>query len=124
MPIFVKKNYEAIIYQKLGFNPKINSSLEKVGWKLIAPEDRPILREKYNLALAGQPQYFEMNWGELDGGNEWYEFYLNPILSSESGEIEEVSGIARNVTTQKKSIQKIQKSEEKFRNKIESFIDI
>ncbi|MFN3784338.1 MAG: PAS domain S-box protein [Spirosomataceae bacterium] len=118
------KNYEAIIYQKLGFNPKINSSLEKVGWKLIAPEDRPILREKYNLALAGQPQYFEMNWGELDGGNEWYEFYLNPILSSESGEIEEVSGIARNVTTQKKALLSLQKSEEKFRNIIESFIDI
>lgn len=118
------KNYEALLYTVLGVKPAIHSSLEKMGWRLIAPEDRPILREKYNLAFAGRPQYFQMNWGALDGGNDWYEFYLNPILSSESGEIEEVSGIARNITEQKNAMLSLQRSEEKFRNIIESFIDI
>lgn len=118
------KNYEALLYTVLGVKPTLDSSLEKMGWRLITPEDRPILREKYNLAFLGRPQYFQMHWGALDGGSDWYEFYLNPILSSESGEIEEVSGIARNITEQKTALLSLQKSEEKFRNIIESFIDI
>ncbi len=118
------KNYYNIIYSQLGVPPEVKTSPEKLGWKLIRPEDRPILREKYNLAFEGNPQYFEMNWGEIDGGNQWFEFYLNPILSSESGAIEEISGIARNVTEKKNAILNIQKSEQKFRNTIESFIDI
>ncbi len=118
------KNYYNIIFNQLGIPPEINTSTEKLGWKLIAPEDRPKLREKYNYAFKGIPQYFEMHWGEIDGGNNWFEFYLNPILSTENGEIEEVSGIARNITEKKNASINIQKSEEKFRNTIESFIDI
>ncbi len=118
------KNYYNIIFNQLGIPPEINISTEKLGWKLIAPDDRPKLREKYNNAFKGIPQYFEMHWGEIDGGNNWFEFYLNPILSSENGEIDEVSGIARNITEKKNASINIQKSEEKFRNTIESFIDI
>ncbi|UBM58457.1 PAS domain S-box protein [Marinilongibacter aquaticus] len=115
------KNYSHLIQENLGFPPEINTSLEKVGWRLINANDRPLLREKYNLAFEGQPQYFEMHWGAPD---EWYEFYLNPILSSESGEISEVSGIARDITMKRNNVMAIQRSEEKFRNIIESFIDI
>lgn len=118
------KNYYKLINEKLNVPPEINVSTEKLGWKLIAPQDRPLLREMYNEAFKGNPQYFEMHWGEIDGGNLWYEFYLNPILSAEDGSIEEVSGIARNITEKKNAILSIQKSEEKFRNIIESFIDI
>ncbi|MFB0946127.1 MAG: PAS domain S-box-containing protein [Spirosomataceae bacterium] len=118
------KNYSDLIYNNLGVPPQINVSTEKIGWLLINPEDRPILREKYNRAFDGEPQYFEMNWGEKDGGTDWYEFYLNPILSATDGSIEEVCGIARNVTDKRNSLMRIQKSEEKFRNIIESFIDI
>jgi len=118
------KNYYNLIFSQLGIPPEINTSTEKLGWKLIAPEDRPNLREKYNLAFEGIPQHFEMHWGEIDGGNNWYEFYLNPILSTENGDIEEVSGIARNITEKKNALINIQKSEEKFRKTIESFIDI
>jgi PAS domain S-box-containing protein len=118
------KNYYNLIFQQLGVPPTINSSIEKLGWKLISPEDKPTLREKYNLAFMGDPQYFEMHWGEKNGGLNWFEFYLNPILSSGDGEIEEVSGIARNITEKQNALINIQKSEEKFRNIIESFIDI
>lgn len=118
------KNYSDIIERNLGMPPQVNVSTEKMGWRLIHPEDRPVLREKYNHAFKGNPQHFEMHWGSMDGGNDWYEFYLNPILSSENGEIEEVSGMARNITAQKNALIDIQKSEEKFRNTIESFIDI
>lgn len=118
------KNYANLIEQKLGKPPEVNVSTERYGWKLISPQDLPNLREKYNEAFKGNPQYFEMNWGDIDGGQEWFEFYLNPILSSENGLIEEVSGIARNITEKKNAILSIQKSEEKFRNIIESFIDI
>ncbi|SOE23946.1 PAS domain S-box-containing protein [Spirosomataceae bacterium TFI 002] len=118
------KNYFNLIKEKLDVPPEINVSTEKLGWKLISTQDRPLLREKYNQAFTGNPQYFEMHWGELEGGSQWYEFYLNPILSAEDGSIEEVSGIARNITEKKNAVLSIQKSEEKFRNIIESFIDI
>lgn len=118
------KNYHNLIFEQLGISPTINSSIEKLGWKLISSEDRPTLREKYNLAFQGLPQYFEMHWGEKDGGNNWFEFYLNPILSEDDGQIDEVSGIARNITEKKNALINLQKSENKFRNTIESFIDI
>ncbi len=118
------RNYYSLIAEKLKIPPQLNVSTEKLGWRLIHPDDRPVLREKYTEAFKGVPQYFEMHWGEVDGGPDWYEFYLNPILSSENGEIEEVSGIARNITEKKNALLSIQKSEEKFRNIIESFIDI
>ncbi len=118
------KNYHNLIYEQLGVAPTIGSSIEKLGWKLINSEDKPILREKYNMAFQGLPQYFEMHWGEKDGGNNWFEFYLNPILSEEDGQIEEVSGIARNITEKKNALINLQKSENKFRKTIESFIDI
>jgi PAS domain S-box-containing protein len=118
------KNYSNLIKEKLGTLPDINISTEKLGWRLIAPGDRPLLREKYNLAFEGNPQYFEMHWGDIDGGDQWYEFILNPILSSETGEVEEVSGMAQNITYKKIAVLNLQRSEEKFRNIIESFIDI
>lgn len=118
------KNYQNLIFEKLGVFPEIGSNIEKLSWKLIAPDDKPSIREKYNLAFQGQAQYFEMHWGDIDGGDNWFEFYLNPILSSERGEIEEVSGIARNITEKKNAILNIQKSEGKFRDIIESSIDI
>ncbi len=118
------KNYHNLIFEQLGISPTINSSIEKLGWKLISSNDRPTLREKYNLAFQGLPQYFEMHWGEKDGGNNWFEFYLNPILSEDDEQIDEVSGIARNITEKKNALINLQKSENKFRNTIESFIDI
>lgn len=118
------KNYAELIHKNLQIYPQVNSSIEKMGWKLISPEDRPILREKYIEAFSGKTQYFEMNWGAIDGGNDWYEFYLNPILSSETKEIEEVSGIARNITEKKNATIALQRSEGKFRDIVESFIDI
>ncbi|TBX22296.1 PAS domain S-box protein [Jiulongibacter sediminis] len=115
------KNYSNLIESKLGTPPEMNVTIEKYGWKLISPDDRPLLREKYNLAFEGKPQHFEMHWGTPD---DWYEFYLNPILSKENGQITEVSGIARDITVRKNATISIQQSEQKFRNIIESFIDI
>lgn len=120
----MNRNYYNIVYSQLGEEPKINTSIERYGWKLFNPDDKPMIREKYNLAFAGTPQYFELNWGQKNGGPDWYEFHLNPIISGENGEVEEVSGIARNITENKKALFDLQKSENKFRNIIESFIDI
>lgn len=120
----MNSNYYNIVYNELGEAPKINSSIERYGWKLFHPDDKPMMREKYNLAFSGEPQYFELHWGQKNGGPDWYEFHLNPIISGENGEVEEVSGIARNITENKKALLDLQKSENKFRNIIESFIDI
>ena len=118
------KNYANLISTKLGFPPQINVSSEKMGWRLIAPSDRPILQQHYNQTFKGNPQYFEMNWGEEGGGNNWFEFYLNPIFSPDGRSIDEVSGIARDITAKKNAELEILESEGKFRNIVESFVDI
>ena len=118
------KNYHNLIFEKLGITPVVGNSVEKLGWRLVGPDDKPTLREKYNTAFLGVPQYFEMHWGDVSGGEDWFEFYLNPILSEGNTETEEVSGIARNITEKKNALLNIQKSEGKFRDIIESFIDI
>lgn len=120
----LNRNYYNIVYSETGEEPKMGTSIEKYGWRLFNQDDKPKVREKYNLAFSGIPQYFEMHWGKKNGGNDWYEFHLNPIISSENGEVEEVSGIARNITKNKKNLIDLQASENKFRNIIESFIDI
>jgi PAS domain S-box-containing protein len=118
------KNYANVLTSQLGFPPQINVSSEKMGWRLIAPNDRPVLQQIYNQAFRGNPQYFEMHWGEINGGNNWYEFYINPIFSPDGSTIDEVSGIARDITAKKQAELAILKSEGKFRNIVESFLDI
>lgn len=120
----LNKNYNDIVFNETGEAPRLNASIERYGWKLYRPEDKPYIREMYNRAFEGKPQYFEANWGKKNGGDLWYEFHLNPIISKENGEVEEVSGIGRDITENKKALLNLQKSENKFRNIIESFIDI
>ena len=92
---------------------------------MIGSDNRKLLEEKYRQAFRGIPQNFELRFESVrpDGNETWLDFQLNPILLS-SGVIEEVSGIARDITNRKRAEIVTRQSEEKFRGIFENLQDI
>lgn len=86
--------------------------------------DKQFWKEKYLEVLNGKFLHFETSLKSKIGRQEiWKEIYLNPIYK-EDGTIQEVSGIAHDITEKKFSDIALQESEEKFRNIFESSQDI
>lgn len=59
--------------------------------------------DKYKLALSGYPQQFERKMTGINGEEYWYEVFLNPIITTNSFEVDEVAGVAHNITVKKKA---------------------
>ncbi|WP_083422012.1 PAS domain S-box protein [Arsenicibacter rosenii] len=116
------KNYTRLIEHHLGKTPALNLTTNQLGWRMIGDDNRKMLAERYKQAFRGIPQNFELHF-ETDKGETWLEFHLNPILLS-GGVIEEVSGIARDITNRKRAQLSMQQSEEKFRGIFENLQDI
>ncbi|WP_266367927.1 PAS domain S-box protein [Tellurirhabdus rosea] len=116
------RNYARLIENQLGEVPQLNVTTEKLGWRIIGADNRKLLEERYRLAFKGLPQSVELHF-ETPKGNVWLEVNLNPILLS-GGIIEEVSGIARDITTRKKTELELRGSEEKFRGIFVNLQDI
>ncbi|WP_338869712.1 PAS domain S-box protein [Spirosoma sp. SC4-14] len=116
------KNYTRLIEYQLDMSPTLQASAPKLGWRMIGEENRKLLEEKYRQAFRGFPQNFEMHF-ETARGETYLEFHLNPILLA-GGVIEEVSGIARDITNRKRAELATQQSEEKFRGIFENLQDI
>jgi PAS domain S-box-containing protein len=117
------QNYGDLMQSQLNQSPQLHFSTEKFGFRLVGSQNRKILEEKYREAFKGKPQYFEVQLDSEVNNNYWLEVYLNPILLTD-GSIEEVSGIARDITSKKNAELALQESEEKFRDIFESFQDI
>ncbi|GAB3172575.1 PAS domain S-box protein [Telluribacter humicola] len=117
------RNYADLIKAQLNMPPSLNVSTEKLGWRMMGPENRRLLEHRYRQAFRGEAQYFELKIDKRGGGDLWLEFYLNPILYT-GGLIEEVSGIARDITRRKKAEIDLRQSEEVFRGIFENLQDI
>ncbi|TAE39036.1 MAG: PAS domain S-box protein [Runella slithyformis] len=117
------KNYAEFIQEHLRTTPALNVSTERLGWQMMSVENRRQLEERYRLAFRGQPQGFEIRLNLVQKGEMWLEFSLNPILLS-SGVIEEVSGVARDITSRKLTELALRQSEEKFRGIFVNLQDI
>ena len=117
------KNYADLIHTQMGVRPSLQVSAEKFGWRMVGNNNRRILETKYRQALRGEPQYFEFKIDKQGGGEMWLEFYLNPIHYAQ-GVIEEVSGIARDITRRKEAELSLRHSEELFRGIFENLQDI
>ncbi|MCF2487260.1 PAS domain S-box protein [Dyadobacter sp. CY347] len=117
------RNYADLIQNQLGVRPSLQSSAEKFGWRMVGNSNRRTLETKYRQALKGEPQYFEFKIDRKDQGEMWLEFYLNPIHYAD-GVIEEVSGIARDITRRKEAELSLRHSEELFRGIFENLQDI
>jgi PAS domain S-box-containing protein len=86
--------------------------------------DKQYWKEKYQEVFEGNFLHFETSLkGKIGKQEIWKEIYLNPIYK-EDGTIQEVSGIAHDITEKKFSDMSLQESEEKFRSIFESFQDI
>ena len=117
------KNYSDLIQNQVGLKPTLQVSAEKFGWRMVGANNRRVLETKYRQALRGEPQYFEFKIDRKNGGEMWLEFYLNPIHYAD-GVIEEVSGIARDITRRKEAELSLRHSEELFRGIFENLQDI
>jgi PAS domain S-box-containing protein len=118
------KNYLQVIEQNSNsksFTTSNNSA--QLGWRMLGIQNRRALENHYRQTFKGIPQYFEMKINTKGGGALWLEFYFNPILLS-SGNIEEVSGIARDITRRKEAEISLRQNEEKFRGIFENLQDI
>ncbi len=82
-----------------------------------------IWSEMYTLAFDGNPQQFEIAGLDKAKKVKWWEIFLNPIFLTD-GLIEEVSGIANDITAKKEVENALRLNEERFRKIFESFLDI
>lgn len=98
----------------------VQDSLHKI---LSSGEYVNLVLSKYQLAFEGKAQVFETSNFLPNGKKIWWEIFLNPIRQTD-GTIEEVSGIAHDITEKKMAEIAVHASEEKFRAIFESFQDI
>ncbi len=79
---------------------------------------------RYKEVLKGRTLNFEMSLlGKAKKDDSWKEIFLNPIYDNK-GQVQEISGIAHDISQKRHADIALQKSEEKFRNIFESFQDI
>jgi len=104
------QEYIQLIENQLGVKPELTLSTERMGFRMVSQADRKVLEEKYKLAFKGVQQHFEVQLDSPDGEEKWVEVFLNPIKNN--GNIEEVSGIGRDITNLKKYQQDIVKAKE------------
>ena len=117
------QNYADLVKTQLHISPSLYVSTEKLGWRMVSPESKRTLQQKYKQAFRGEAQYFELMIPAPDSSEMWLELYLNPIVLS-SGSIEEVSGIARDITKRKQAQLALRESEQMFRGIFENLQDI
>ena len=86
-------------------------------------EDNKFWMEKYKLALTGKSMHFEVLLKDQKGRDTWKEIFINPIYDKQ-GNVNEISGIATDITAKKQSELDLLESEEMFRNIFNSFQDI
>ncbi|MBO9637487.1 MAG: PAS domain S-box protein [Siphonobacter aquaeclarae] len=105
-------NYLNLIQQQLSMPPQVNVSTDQFAWKLMDAANRKVMEDKYKTAFRGKAESFEVHMEHLRHGDEiWFEVYLNPILLAD-GSIEEVAGIARDITPLKRSARELLKAKE------------
>ncbi|WP_324677843.1 PAS domain S-box protein [Hymenobacter sp. GOD-10R] len=117
------RNYSAYFLRRNGVYPALNINLWQADLAMIAEETRELFAQNYRKAFEGRPQRFEVRLNDVKGQDTWHEIYLNPIYLDD-GSFEEISGIAHDITEQKRSQLELAAQEEKFRAIFESFQDV
>ncbi len=114
------QNYSDAIFDLLGVRPEVGRRIALNKKSTKSREFEQFWNEKYRAVFNGEELHFEHNFSH---DQSWREIFLNPI-NLPDGSIEEISGIALDITENKKAELDLQESEEKFRNIFESFQDI
>lgn len=116
-------NYSDAIHYHHSIRPRIDLEGNEKNYLLSAPDYHTDVYAKYKKAFEGEPQHFEISILNNESKDVWREVFLNPIFLP-NGRIEEVSGIAHDITEKKQADMALQISEAKFRQIFESFQDI
>lgn len=117
------QNFADSILKYYGGMPKGEGEEKIVRPKSFLKKQQKFWDEKYKRAYSGETLQFELKVADIDGSYIWKEIFLNPIIN-DHGEVEEISGIAHDITEKKLSEIALRENEEKFRNIFESFQDI
>ncbi|MFT4031994.1 MAG: ATP-binding protein, partial [Siphonobacter sp.] len=105
-------NYGKLMENQLHQVPLTNVTIDQFVWKLMNVANRKLMDLNYKKAFKGNPESFEVHLEHPQYGEEiWFEVYLNPILLAD-GSIEEVAGIARDITPLKRSARELLKAKE------------
>lgn len=117
------QNYAKAIHELHGLFPELDFEGEKEKIMISDFEFHHFVERMYTAAFSGKEQHFEVRFTLTNQKVIWREVFLNPIYLPD-GSIEEVAGIAHDVTQKKYAELELQTNEEKFRNIFESFQDI
>ncbi|MEN7550314.1 PAS domain S-box protein [Rapidithrix thailandica] len=116
------QNFADKLWEYFNFMPKYRSNLRRVFYK--QPKAfYQLWKTKYSEAFTGNAQQFEIKIIADNSEEHWWEVFLNPIISRDQA-INEVSGMAMNITQKKVTEIGLAESEEKFRNIFESLQDV
>ncbi len=116
------QNFADAMHMHYGEKPQLGAVYQDEAPQ-ISEEYLAVWKEKYEQAFEGNSLKFEIKLQFSKGQEIWKLVFLNPIYR-EDGSIREVSGIAHDITENKKSALALLESEEKFRTIFESFQDI
>ena len=117
------KNYARLIEYQLNGVPSVQVNAPELGWRMIGDENRKQLEERYRQAFRGVPQNFELHFMKRPAEKPTSNFTLTPSCWP-GGVIDEVSGIARDITNRRRAEIATRQSEEKFRGIFENLQDI
>ena len=78
---------------------------------------------KYQLVFSGKSLNFEIELKHPKNDPVWKEIFLMPIFKAD-GSIEEVSGIAKDISDKKRTVTALQQEEKKFKQIFDSFQDL
>jgi len=94
------KNYAEAIYKNYGIYPELNTDHTSSKKHFADKEKHDFWNMKYNDAFEGKMVHFETETKDKKGNRIYREVFLNPVLSS-SGDINEIAGIAHDITDKK-----------------------
>ncbi len=103
------KNYFQLIESIYQTKPYLGLKLNR-GILRANKDYNDTLIAQYQKAFNGQSAHFELETQDVKHNTVHLEVFLNPIIGKESSEINEVSGIAHDITEKKISQQKIEQS--------------
>lgn len=95
-----------------GYTPEEHYADPELGFKLIHPEDRPLLAPLVDGQVVGPPSI--MRWIRKDGAVIWTEQRNVPVTDAK-GDVIALEGIARDITERKRAEEQLRQSEENFR---------
>ncbi|MDN5199984.1 PAS domain S-box protein [Fulvivirgaceae bacterium BMA10] len=113
------QNFSDAIYGQYGTRPALINDK----YQIENADYHGYWHDIYRKAFEGNSLEFETKFKDISGKELWKTIFINPIYS-EDGSIEELSGIANDITEKKQSEIALQRSEKKFRDIFESFQDI